>query len=65
MYQEFGFKLKEIKEFIDAPNHIVKAALERRVEELKKEQEKLNTLILQAEALIKELSKEQAIGGTI
>ena len=65
LYQEFGFKLKEIKELIDAPNHIVKIALERRVEKLKEDQEKLNTLILQAEALIKELSKEQATGGTI
>ena len=65
MYQEFGFKLKEIKEIIDAPNPIVKAALERRVEELKEERKKLNTLISQAEALIKELSKEQATGGTI
>ena len=65
MYQEFGFKLKEIKDLIDAPNHIVKAALERRVEELKKDREMLNALILQAEALIKELSKEQATGGTI
>lgn len=59
MYQEFGLKLKEIKELIDAPNHIVKAALERQVEKLKKEQEKLNTLISQAEAVIKELNKEQ------
>lgn len=65
MYQEFGFKLKEIKYIIDAPNSIVKAALERRVEELKEERKKLNTLISQAEALIKELSKEQATGGTI
>ena len=65
LYQEFGFKLKEIKELIDAPNHIVKTALERRGEKLKEEQEKLNTLILQAEALIKELSKEQATGGAI
>lgn len=65
MYQEFGFKLKEIKDLIDAPNPIVKAALERRVEELKEERERLNTLISQAEALIKELSKEQATGGTI
>ena len=64
MYQEFGFKLKEIKELIDAPNPIVKAALERRIEELKEERERLNTLFLQAEALIKELSKEQT-GGTI
>lgn len=46
------------------PN-IVKAALERQVEKLKKEQEKLNTLISQAEAIIKELNKEQATGGTI
>ena len=65
MYQEFGFKLKEIKDLMDAPNHIVKAALESRVEKLKEEREKLNTLISQAEALIKELSKEQATGGTI
>ena len=65
MYQEFGFKLKEIKDLIDAPNRIVKAALERRIEELKKEREMFNALILQAEALIKELSKEQATGGTI
>lgn len=64
MYQEFGFKQKEIKELIDAPNPIVKAALERRIEELKEEWERLNTLTLQAEALIKELSKEQT-GGTI
>lgn len=64
MYQEFGFKLKEIKYIIDAPNPIVKTALERRVEELKEERKKLNTLISQAEALIKELSKEQT-GGTI
>ena len=64
MYQEFGFKLKEIKELIDAPNHIIKAVLERRVEKLKEERERLNTLISQAKALIKELSKEQT-GGTI
>ena len=32
---------------------------------LKEERKKLNTLISQAEALIKELSKEQATGGTI
>lgn len=58
MYQEFGFKLKEIKDLIDAPNHIVKVALETQVEKLKEEKKKLNTLILQAEALIKELNKE-------
>lgn len=65
LYQEFGFKLKEIKNLIDAPNHIVKAALERRVDELKEEHKKLNTLIMQAEALIDELNKEQATGGTL
>lgn len=54
-YQQFGFQLKEIKELLDAPNHIVKNALERRVEKMKEEQEKLNTLIVEAETLIKEL----------
>ena len=54
-YQQFGFQLKEIKELLDAPNHMIKNALERRVEKMKEEQEKLNTLIVEAEALIREL----------
>lgn len=57
LYQQFGFKLREIKELIDAPDHILKEALERQVEKLKEEQKRLNTLIIEAEELIDEISK--------
>lgn len=65
MYHEFGFMLKEIKEIIDAPNPIIKAVLKSRVVELKKERVKIDTLISQAETLIKEFGEEQVTGGTI
>ncbi|MBQ9991543.1 MAG: MerR family transcriptional regulator [Lachnospiraceae bacterium] len=55
-YQQFGFKLKEIKVLIDAPDQIVKEALERRVEQLREEQVKLKALMIEAEVLIEKLS---------
>ena len=57
LYQQFGFKIKEIKYLIDAPNHIAKEALERQVEKLKEEHKQIDMLIVKAEALIEELSK--------
>ncbi|MCI8691259.1 MAG: MerR family transcriptional regulator [Lachnospiraceae bacterium] len=57
LYQQFGFKIKEIKNLIDAPDCIVKETLERQVLILKKEQEELNTLIEIAKELIAELGK--------
>lgn len=36
-FQQLGFTIKEIKEIIDAPNGILKAVLEDRVERLKEE----------------------------
>ena len=35
LFQEMGFSIKEICEIIDAPNHILKYALEERIEKLK------------------------------
>lgn len=58
MFQDFGFKLREIKELIDAPSYIVKVAMEKRIIELKEEQKKLNALIMQVEALIEKLDNE-------
>ena len=46
--QELGFKLKEIKEIIDAPNQVTKEAIRRRIEELKDERVKLEHIIEEA-----------------
>lgn len=57
LYQQFGFKIKEIKNLIDAPDCIVKEALERQVLILKKEQNELTALIECANMLITELGR--------
>lgn len=46
--QELGFKLREIKEIIDAPNKVIKEAFERRINELEEETVKLNQIIQEA-----------------
>lgn len=43
--QELGFKLREIKEIIDAPSDVMKEALERRIKELEKEIARLDQII--------------------
>ena len=57
LYQQFGFKLKEIKDLIDAPEYVVKEAVERQVSKLKSEITRLSTLIDRAEGLIEEFIK--------
>lgn len=54
-YQQLGFSLKEITEIIDAPDAILKARLEKQVETLNKEKEKMQELIEKAEQMIKAL----------
>ena len=46
--QELGFKLKDIKEIIDAPKDVMKEALERRVKELEEETARLDQIIKEA-----------------
>lgn len=58
-FQQLGFKIRDIKELIDAPNNFVKEALERQVLELEKEQNKLDALIKEARQLIRQLAGEQ------
>ena len=57
LYQQFGFKLKEIKDLIDAPEYVVKEAVERQVSKLRREITRLSTLIDRAEGLIEEFIK--------
>lgn len=53
--QELGFKLKDIKEIIDAPKHVMKEALERRVRELEEEVARLDRIIQEATRFIESL----------
>lgn len=51
-YQQLGFSIKEIVNIIDAPNILVKTALEQQVEKLKKERVEINELIEKANQVI-------------
>ena len=53
--QQLGFTVKEIKGIIDAPNDVLKAALEERVERLKEEEIHMGHLIRKAYELIEKL----------
>ena len=55
-YQKFGFQIKEIKKLIDAPDCVVRAALERQVIKRNQEQKRLNATIEDMNALIAKLS---------
>ena len=55
LYQQLGFSKKEIKDIIDAPNHVVKAALEKQLLFLKQEQEMKELLIEKVNELLKTL----------
>jgi len=55
LYQQFGFKIKEIKWLMSAPNHELKKALEKQVEKMKGEKEEIDTLIEKAYELISTL----------
>lgn len=51
-YQQLGFRIKEIKIIIDAPNFVLKTALERQVQKLQKEKTEIDELIEKANQLI-------------
>lgn len=55
--QELGFKLKEIKEIIEAPKNVMREALEKRVKELESEVERINQVILEASAYMESIGE--------
>ncbi len=55
LFQQLGFTIKEIKEIIDAPNEVLKEALEDRVERLKENKRYMDVLIGRAHELIETL----------
>lgn len=56
LYHQLGFKVKEIREIIDAPAIILRSALEEKVQLLKWEIELENQLLLKAQEIIGELA---------
>ena len=57
LYHQIGFKVKEIKEIIDAPADVLRPALEEKVELLEKDMELKNQLLLRVQEIIKELTE--------
>lgn len=55
LFQQLGFTIKEIKNIIDAPDDILKSALESRVKQLKEEHETMKQLIAKAYEMINQL----------
>lgn len=55
-FQQFGFQIKEIRELIDAPDCVIKEALERQVIKRNQEQKSLNATVEDMNALIAKLS---------
>ena len=55
LFQEMGFTVREISELDHAPNHVLKAALEIRVEKLRMEDGRVNEMIRVAVEMIREL----------
>lgn len=54
--QQLGFKLREIKEIIDASDHVKKEAIKKRVNELEKEKDRLDRMIQKAGDYIESLN---------
>ena len=55
LYQQLGFSIKEITEIINAPNEVIKAALEVQVVKLQEQGENIEVLIRTAYELIEKL----------
>lgn len=54
--QQLGFKLREVKKVIDAPDDVMKEAIRSKVQELEMEQERIEQIILEANEYIKSLN---------
>lgn len=55
LFQEFGFSIKEICETIDAPNEILKSALEEKICNMHKESKKIEVLVIKEKEIIEKL----------
>lgn len=58
LYQQLGFRRKEIAELLDAPGQTVKEALEECILRLEKEQTQCKVLMAQARALMADIDTQ-------
>lgn len=58
-YQQLGFTIKEIILIIDAPNPVIKSALEQQVQKLQTEKTELDELIKKANQMIIQLTDKK------
>ena len=54
-FQELGFSIKEIKELSEAPKHVVKNAIERKIDMLWQEIDRKENIIQLAEEMLQQL----------
>lgn len=57
-YQQLGFTIKEITVIVDAPNAVIKAALEHQIQKLINEKTEIDELIEKANQMIIRLTSE-------
>lgn len=55
LFQRLGFSIREITYIIDAPNNILKSALEEKLKKLREKRENMEMLIDKANELIEKL----------
>ena len=55
LFQQLGFTIKEVKDLIDAPDDVLKAAFEKQVKVLIQKREYMKTLIDKVNELIEKL----------
>lgn len=55
LFQQMGFTVKEIRDIIDAPDDILKAALENQAEKMKEQIDNMEIMIGEVYGLIKNL----------
>lgn len=54
-FQQLGFTIREIKDIIDAPNHVLKVTLEEQIEKLREKSEHIDNVIDEAYELMTKL----------
>lgn len=59
LYHQLGFKIKEIKEIIDSPAHILQSVLQEKVELLEIDIAEKWQVILQVQKIIEELQEKK------
>lgn len=61
LYQQLGFRIREIKELLDAPRIVIREALEQQVLRLKEERTQIDELVRTAQKMIDTIYSEDEL----